>query len=217
MRDEDVFKTAFRTHDGHFEFLVIPFGLTNAPSTFQAVMNDIFRPFLRRFVIVFFDDILIYSPSLEAHAEHLMEVLGILRQNNFFIKLSKCTFCSSKVDYLGHIISNGLLHADPSKIEAMVVWPRPKTLKQLRGFLGLTGYYRRFIAGYASIAAPLTDLLKKEAFEWSEGSESSFADLKRAMTTARCWPCKTSSSNLLRRPMLPGRVLGRFSCRTSTP
>ncbi|KAL1564357.1 hypothetical protein AAHA92_06709 [Salvia divinorum] len=180
----NIFKTAFRTHDGHFEFLVMPFGLTNAPSTFQAAMNDIFRPLLRKSVIVFFDDILIYNPTMETHAQHLYEVLSILASHSFFVKLSKCIFCSSTVDYLGHFIAGGQLKADPSKIEAMVAWPIPATIKQLRGFLGLTGYYRQFIAGYASIAAPLTALLKKDAFCWTEEAEISFAALKEAITSA---------------------------------
>ncbi|XP_042035405.1 uncharacterized mitochondrial protein AtMg00860-like [Salvia splendens] len=130
-------------------------------------MNAIFQPMLRKFVIVFFDDILVYSPSMEAHEEHLAAVLSVLHNNSFFVKLSKCFFCSTTVDYLGHLISDGLLKADPTKIEAMTAWPQPKTVKQLRGFLGLTGYYRRFIAGYAMIAAPLTELLKKDGFEWT--------------------------------------------------
>ena len=184
MHLDDVFKTAFRTHDGHFEFLVMSFGLTNAPSTFQAAVNDIFHPLLRQFVIVFFDDILIYSPSLESHTTHLQEVLSILASHRFFIKLSKCTCCSSSVEYLGHMIEDGQLRADPSKIEAMVAWPIPSTIKQLRGFLGLTGYYRRFIAGYASIAAPLTELLKMDAFLWSQRAADSFEALKAAMTSA---------------------------------
>lgn len=149
MHDEDIFKTAFRTHYRHFEFLVMPFGLTNAPSTFQATMNAIFQPMLRKFAIVFFDDILVYSPSMETHEEHLAEVLGVLQEHRFFVKLSKCSFCSSTVEYLRHLISDGLLKADPSKIDAMTAWPTPKTVKQLRGFLGLTGYYRRFIAGWS--------------------------------------------------------------------
>ncbi|XP_042012417.1 uncharacterized protein LOC121760890 [Salvia splendens] len=131
MSDEDIFKTAFRTHDGHFEFLVMPFGLTNAPSTFQAAMNAIFRPLLRQSVIVFFDDILIYSPSMPAHARHIHEVLSILKAHHFFVKLSKCTFACSTVEYLGHLIADGNLKADPAKIEAMTVWPVPKTVKQL--------------------------------------------------------------------------------------
>ncbi|XP_042005724.1 uncharacterized protein LOC121754429 [Salvia splendens] len=184
MHDADIFKTAFRTHDGHFEFLVMPFGLTNAPSTFQAAMNAIFQPMLRKFVIVFFDDILVYSPSVETHGQHLTEVLAVLQTNNFFVKLSKCSFCSTTVEYLGHLISGGLLKADPSKISAMTAWPTPTSVKQLRGFLGLTGYYRRFIAGYAMIAAPLTELLKKDSFHWSPEAEESFGNLKTAMTSA---------------------------------
>ena len=142
MSEEDIYKTAFRTHDSHFEFLVMPFGLTNAPSTFQAAMNAIFRPLLRHSVIVFFDDILIYSPSLPSHVRHIHEVLAILKAHQFYVKLSKCTFACSTVEYLGHLITGGCLKADPSKLEAMVAWPVPTTVKQLRGFLGLTGYYR---------------------------------------------------------------------------
>ncbi|XP_042003633.1 uncharacterized mitochondrial protein AtMg00860-like [Salvia splendens] len=184
MCDDDIYKTAFRTHDGHFEFLVMPFGLTNAPSTFQAGMNTLFRPFLRQFVIVFFDDILIYSPTLPSHVRHLNEVLTILTTNNFFVKLSKCTFACTTVEYLGHLITDGHLKADPSKIEAMQAWPVPGSTRQLRGFLGLTGYYRRFVKHYASIAGPLTDLLKKDSFKWTPEAESSFVALKEAMSSA---------------------------------
>ena len=184
MHEADAFKTAFRTHDGHFEFLVMPFGLTNAPSTFQSAMNCIFQPLLRKSVIVFFDDILVYSPTLETHCDHLDHVLSILKSRLFFVKLSKCSFCSTTVDYLGHLISEGQLKADPAKIEAMVAWPTPVSVRQLRGFLVLTGYYRRFIAHYAVIAGPLTDLLKKEAFSWSQAAMDSFEALKRAMTAA---------------------------------
>ena len=142
MHDDDIFKTAFRTHDGHFEFLVMPFGLTNAPSTFQAAMDEIFQLLLRKFVILFFDDILFYSATMEEHSEHLAAVLSVLKEHSFFVKLSKCSFCSTSVEYLGHLITEGMLKADPSKIEAMTAWPKPKNVKQLRGFLGLTGYYR---------------------------------------------------------------------------
>lgn len=184
MHADDVFKTAFRTHDRHFEFMVMPFGLTNAPSTFQSAMNAIFRPLLRVFVIVFFDDILIYSPTLQSHVRHLHEVLTILKVNQFFVKMSNCVFCSTTVEYLGHLISEGQLKADPEKIAAMVKWPVPTTVKQLRGFLGLTGYYRRCIANYATIASPLTELLKKDAFAWCPAAETSFGALKAAMTSA---------------------------------
>lgn len=130
MNRDDIFKTAFRTHDGHFEFLVFPFGLTNAPSTFQAAMNSIFRPLLLKSVIVFFDDILIYSPTLEKHCNQLTEVLSTLATYQDFVKLSKCTFCSTKVDYLGHLITKGQLKAYPTKIDAMVAWPTLSTFKQ---------------------------------------------------------------------------------------
>ncbi|KAL1546909.1 hypothetical protein AAHA92_23444 [Salvia divinorum] len=182
MHAGDVHKTAFRTHEGHYEFLVMPFGLTNAPSTFQAAMNSIFQPFLRQFVIVFFDDILIYNNSLLEHAEHLEQVLRILHVNFFYVKRSKCSFGVTTIDYLGHIISAGELKADPAKIESMMAWPVPSTVKHLRGFLGLTGYYRRFVKDYSIIAAPLTDLLKKEAFKWNEAAEAAFNKLKMAMS-----------------------------------
>lgn len=184
VHPRDTYKTTFQTHDGHFEFLVMPFGLTNTPSTFQATMNRLFSSFLRRFVIVFFDDILIYSSSLEDHLVHLELVLDCLLTNLFYVKLSKCLFCQDSIDYLGHIVSSQGVHTDPSKLEAMENWPIPKTMKQLRGFLGLTGYYRRFIANYASIASPLTDLLCHEAFEWTAAANSSFLALKAAMMAA---------------------------------
>lgn len=133
MDPRDIHKTAFRTHDGHYEFVVMPFGLTNAPSTFQATMNQVFRPFLRRFVTVFFDDILVYSRSITEHVEHLRSVLQLLRNHKFFAKRSKCQFFRTTIEYLGHIVSSQGVRADPSKTEAMVKWPTPSSLKQLRG------------------------------------------------------------------------------------
>lgn len=139
----------------------MPFGLTNAPSTFQATMNEVFQPFLRHFVAVFFDDILVYSKSTSEHITHLGSVLHTLSCHQLFAKLSKCVFGQESVEYLGHIVSKKGVQPDQSKIQAMIEWPIPKTLKQLRGFLGLTGYYRKFVHHYASIAGALTDLLKK--------------------------------------------------------
>ncbi|XP_030479163.2 uncharacterized protein LOC115696402 [Cannabis sativa] len=182
MDPKDVHKTAFRTHEGHYEFLVMPFGLTNAPSTFQATMNRVFQPLQRHCVIVFFDDFLVYSKSTMEHIAHLCSVFQLLRDHRFFAKLSKCTFFQSTIEYLGHLVAADGVRADPSKITAMLDWPQPSTLKQLRGFLGLTGYYRRFVAHYASIAAPLTELLKKENFIWTEAACAAFRQLKQVMT-----------------------------------
>lgn len=167
MAPQDTHKTAFRTHQGHYEFLVMPFGLSNAPSTFQSEMNLIFQPYLRQFVIVFFDDILVYSHTLEDHIHHLEVVYGCLVENQFCLKYSKCSFAQNSIVYLGHVISDSGVGPDPEKIRAMVEWPQPRSVKHLRGFLGLTGFYRKFVRNYAAIAAPLTDLLKKDAFLWT--------------------------------------------------
>nr|GEV28394.1 hypothetical protein [Tanacetum cinerariifolium] len=161
MHPNDVQKTSFKTHEGHYEFLIMLFGLTNAPSSFQALMNSVFKAYLRRFVLVFFDDILVYSPTLETHVRHLELVLQVLRQNTLYAKQSKCVFKTEKVEYLGHVITRKGVATDKSKIEAMQNWPVPTNLKQLRTFLGRTGYYRRFVKSYAIISHPLTQLLKR--------------------------------------------------------
>ena len=184
MDERDIEKTAFRTHHGHYEFLVMPFGLTNAPSTFQSSMNEVFRDVLRKFVLVFFDDILVYSPTLEEHGKHLGRVFEILRDNQLVVKREKCSLAKEEVRYLGHIICVGEVKADPEKIEAMRSWLPPKNIKELRGFLGLTGYYRRFVAGYGQIARPLTELLKKGGFTWHSEANEAFERLKQVMVEA---------------------------------
>lgn len=182
MADGEEHKTAFETHHGHFQFRVMPFGLTNAPATFQCVMNDILQPFLRKFVLVFLDDILIYSPTWEAHLDHLREVLLQLRKHKFYLKSSKCSFAQTQIEHLGHVISRDGVATDSTKTAAMLQWPTPTTTTELRGFLGLTGYYRRFVKNYGIVAKPLTNLLKKNQFSWSPAADQAFYNLKQLMS-----------------------------------
>ena len=183
VQESDIQKTAFRTHEGHYEFVVMPFGLTNAPATFQSLMNDLFRPYLRKYIIVFFDDILIYSKNWDEHISHIISVLTILSSNSLYVKKSKCQFGVSLVNYLGHVISEKGVEVDPYKIQAVVDWPEPTTVKGVRGFLGLAGYYRKFISGFGNIAAPLTHCLGKEGFRWGITESTAFNKLKQALTS----------------------------------
>jgi hypothetical protein len=161
MKEADIPKMTFQTHEGHYEFLVMPFGLCNAPSTFQSLMNDVFHPFLHHFVLVFFDNILIYRKTCTYHLTHVDRYLHLFSQHQLFLKQSKCAFGASEVEYLGHLVGKNRVRVDPKKIEPMQGWMHPKTLKILRGFLGLTGYYLKFVKNYGKIVAPLTALLKR--------------------------------------------------------
>jgi len=185
VRGVDVPKTAFRTRYGHFEFLVMSFGLTNALAAFMDLMNRVFRNFLDSFVIVFIDDILIYSKSEDDHMNHLRIVLQVLKDYQLYAKFSKCEFWLRSVAFLGHIISSEGIEVDPKKTDAVKSWPRPLSPSDIRSFLGLAGYYRRFVEGFSSIASPLTALTqKKSKFEWSESCEKSFQLLKDKLTSA---------------------------------
>jgi hypothetical protein len=174
MAAGDEYKTAFRTYQSLYEFLVMPFGLTNAPATFQHVMNTIFRDFLCKFVLVFMDDILVYSPTLADHIQHLTLVLQVLAKHQFFIKESKCLFTHQSLEYLGHVITSEGIATDPSKVAVVNQWPVLTNAKELRGFLGLAGYYRRFIKNYGIISHPFTNMLKKE---WFSSGQALFSKL----------------------------------------
>ena len=161
VQESDVPKTAFRIRYGHYEFLVMPFGLTNAPVAFMDFMNRVFQPYLDRFVIVFIDDILVYSDSSEEHSEHLRIVLQTLRERHLYAKLRKCQFWLDRVAFLGHVISVEGVSVDPQKIKAVVNWKPPKNVSKVRNFLCLAGYYRKFVEGFSKIASPLTKLTRK--------------------------------------------------------
>ncbi|GJX95246.1 ty3-gypsy retrotransposon protein [Tanacetum coccineum] len=183
VHERDIYKTPFRTHDGRYEFLVMPFGLTNAPSTFQATMNRLFAPYLRKFVIVFFDDILVYITTLAAHLEHLECVFNCLQEHQFYVKKTKYVFGAETLEYLGHMISGREVEMDPKKVIAVRDWPEQTTQCQVRGFLGLAGYYRRFIKGYATMAAPLMELLRKDGFRWGGQKATTFQEIKQQLST----------------------------------
>ncbi|KAJ9508991.1 hypothetical protein QJQ45_001437 [Haematococcus lacustris] len=187
---EDIPKTAFRTRYGHFEFTVMPFGLCNAPATFQRLMSDIFRQELDDCVIVYLDDILIFSRSHADHAQHLRRVLGLLQEHKLYAKLSKCEFGLSQTEFLGHIISSTGIACDPKKITAVETWPVPTTVQDVRSFLGLANFYRRFVKNFADIAAPLTALTQADGHDkqgkvaWGPAQQSAFEALKTALTSA---------------------------------
>lgn len=185
VADEDVFKTAFRTHQGLYEFLVMPFGLSRAPGSFQGMIHKVLEPLLRHGVLAFMDDILVHTATLEEHVRRLREVLQLLRDNELVIKRSKCAFAQNKIEYLGHVISEEGVATDPAKVEAVQSWPTPASVRAVRGFLGLTGYYRKFIQHYGVISRPLTELLKKGTmFQWTPQAETAFQLLKEAMIAA---------------------------------
>ena len=185
VQESDVPKTAFKTRYGHYEFLLMPFGFTNSPAAFMDLMNRVFQPYLDRFVIVFIDDILVYSGSSKEHLEHLRIVLQTLRERQLYGKLSKCQFWLDRVAFLGHVISVEGVNVDPKKIEAVVNWKPTKNVSEFRSFLGLAGYYRKFVEGFSKIEAPLTKLTRKDIkYDWVDACQQSFEDLKGRLTSA---------------------------------
>ena len=185
VQEEDIPKTAFRTRYGHYEFTVMPFGLTNAPAAFMDLMNRVCRPMLDQSVIVFIDDILVYSKSASDHETHLRQVLSMLRREKLYAKFSKCEFWLREVQFLGHVVNGEGIKVDPAKISAIMNWERPKTPTEIRSFLGLAGYYRRFIQDFAKIASSLTELTRKNVkFEWDEDQELAFQTLKQKLSQA---------------------------------
>ncbi|KAL0552083.1 hypothetical protein IC582_011179 [Cucumis melo] len=185
FKESNILKTTFRTRYGHYEFLVMLFGLTNAPTAFMDLMNLVFHPYLDQFVIMFIDDKLVYSRSKEKHAEHLRIVWQTLRDRELYAKFSKCEFWLDRVIYLGHVVSVEGICVDPQKIEAVNKWERPTSITEIRSFLSLARYYRRFVEGFSKLALSLTNLTKKNVkFEWTDACEWSFQELKKRLVTA---------------------------------
>ncbi|GJT12651.1 reverse transcriptase domain-containing protein [Tanacetum coccineum] len=185
VREEDIPKIAFRTRYGHFEFTVMPYGLTNAPAIFMDLMNRVYKPYLDKFVIVFIDDILIYSKSEEEHEVHLKTILDLLKTEMLYAKFSKCEFWLKEVQFLGHVVNRDGIHVDPSKVESVKNWKTPESPTEIRSFLGLAGYYRRFIENFSKIAKPLTLLTQKnKAYVWGDKQEEAFQILKEKLCNA---------------------------------
>ncbi|GKB67286.1 putative reverse transcriptase domain-containing protein [Tanacetum coccineum] len=185
VREQDIPKTAFQTRYGHYEFQVMPFGLTNAPAVFIDLMNRVCKPYLDKFVIVFIDDILIYSKDEKEHEEHLKAILELLKKEQLYAKFSKCEFWIPKVQFLGHVIDSRGIHVDPAKIESIKDWASPKTPTEIHQFLGLAGYYRRFIEGFSKIAKSMTKLTQKGIkFGWGEKEENAFQLIKQKLCSA---------------------------------
>jgi hypothetical protein len=185
IRATDIPKIAFITRYGLYEYMVMSFGLTNAPAYFIYLMNKVFMKYLDKFVEVFIDDILIFSKSEEEHDECLRLVLQKLRENQLYAKLNKCDFWLKEVSFFGHIISKGGISVDPSKVKDVLSWNTLQNVSDIRSFLGLAGYYRRFINGFSKISKPMTELLVKgNTFEWTPRQETSFQELKKRLTMA---------------------------------
>ncbi|GJY36313.1 putative reverse transcriptase domain-containing protein [Tanacetum coccineum] len=198
VREKDIPKTAFRTRYGHYEFQVMPFGLTNALTVFMDLVNRVCKPYPDKFMIVFIDDILIYSKSKEEHEEHLKVILELLNKEELYVKFSKCEFWLSKVQFLSYVINIEGIHIDPAKIDLIKDWASPNTPTENRKFLGLAGYYRRFIKGFSKIAKPMTKFTQKSVkFDWGEKEEAAFQLLKQKLCSALVLALPERSENFV--------------------
>ncbi|XP_048228809.1 uncharacterized protein LOC125369769 [Ricinus communis] len=208
MKTGDEWKTAFKTKYGLYEWLVMPFGLTNAPSTFMRLMNHVLHECLGKFVVVYFDDILVYSKSIDDHVMHVRRILDILRVEKLYANLKKCAFCMDKVNFLGFVVSSKGLEVDVEKVKAIREWPTPKNISQVRSFHGLASFYRRFIKDFSSIAAPLNEIVKKNVgFTWGDAQEHAFNMLKDKL----CIECDASGIGIGAVLMQEGRPICYFS------
>eukprot|EP00253_Pinus_taeda_P023678 PITA_23678 len=175
IKEEDIDKISFRTRYGHYDFVVVPFRLTNAPTTFMCLMNSVFCSYLDKFVIVFIDDILLYSKIEKEHAEHLAIALRLLREPQLYAKLKKCSFFQTKVHYLGYVVSKEGIAIDLEKIRVIMEWATPKNVDEVISFMVFAGYYRKFIKNLSHISYPITSLQRKgKKFEWTKECEVSF-------------------------------------------
>lgn len=186
IRQGDEWKTAFNTPSGHYEDQVMPFGLTNAPAVFQALINDVLRDMINQFVFVYLDDILVFSSSFQKHRHHVRQVLQRLLKNNLFVKPEKCEFHTKEVSFLGYIIKEGSIEMYPKKTQAIREWAAPRSVKDVQRFLGFANFYRKFIRGFSSVAAPISSLTKRSEgpFSWTEGADRAFKTLKQRFSSA---------------------------------
>ncbi|KAJ9682680.1 hypothetical protein PVL29_018578 [Vitis rotundifolia] len=185
MKEGDEWKTTFKTKYGLYEWLVMPFGLTNAPSTFMRLMNHALREFIGKFVVVYFDDILVYSKNLDEHINHLHCVLAVLRKEKLYANLKKCSFCMDKVVFLGYVVSAKGIEMDEEKVKAIKEWPTPKSITEIRSFHGLANFYRRFVKDFSTLAAPLIEIVKKSVgFKWGSEQDRAFNEIKERLCGA---------------------------------
>jgi hypothetical protein len=185
IKKSDIPKTTFKTRYGLYEFTVMSFGLTNAPAYFMYLMNKVFMEYLDKFVVVFIDDILVFSKNKEEHEEHLRLVLEKLREHKLYAKFSKCEFWLMELAFLGHVLSKEGVFVDPGKVKDVLEWEPPQNVSNIRSFLSLAGYYCRFMKDFSKIAKPMTRLLEKgKDFKWSEECQASFEELRKRLTLA---------------------------------